>query len=278
MAARTRAKTGAFFAVLIGSLLVLAAGAPAVEAKRYVHTRQGQTPKPAVAVDNVCAGPNLTVLEDGTIVATIFNQPSHGSVAGDVECWASDDAGRTWQKRGSPAPHEPETNRMNVAAGLAQNGELIVISSGWSNRYPPGQSGPPFRAGILAAWLCRSSDGGRTWSVDKEAFPAEAPDGGACIPFGDVVHIAGRTIKLQIADLNVGILYIFGIASLGVFGAILAGWSSNNRYGLPQRLAKKLGVPQVIINGDLNDLRLYSEEQARTQFEALVEQIRERTG
>jgi len=54
----------------------------------------------------------------------------------------------------------------------------------------------------------------------------------AVIPFGDVVNIAGRTIKLQIADLNVGILYIFGIASLGVFGVILAGWASNNRYGL----------------------------------------------
>ena len=52
--------------------------------------------------------------------------------------------------------------------------------------------------------------------------------------------------------------------------------NSNNRYGLPQRLVKKLGVPYVVINGDLNDLRLYSEEQARTQFEALVEQIREK--
>ncbi len=52
--------------------------------------------------------------------------------------------------------------------------------------------------------------------------------------------------------------------------------NSNNRYGLPQRIAKKLGIPFVVINGDLNDLRLYSEEQARTQFEALVEQLQER--
>ncbi len=54
----------------------------------------------------------------------------------------------------------------------------------------------------------------------------------AVIPFGDVVNVAGRTIKLQIADLNIGILYIFGIASLGVISAFLAGWSSNNRYAL----------------------------------------------
>jgi hypothetical protein len=157
-----------------------------------------------VAIENVCAWPNLTVLPDGAIVATIFNQPSHGSVAGDVECWASDDAGRTWKKRGTPASHEPDTNRMNVAAGLARNGDLIVISSGWSNRYPPGQSGPPFRAGILAPWLCRSSDGGRTWSVDKTAFPAEAPGGGACIPFDDILPGYDGALRVAIYAVELG--------------------------------------------------------------------------
>ena len=49
--------------------------------------------------------------------------------------------------------------------------------------------------------------------------------------------------------------------------------NSNNRYGLPARLRDRLGVPYVTIQGDLNDLRLYSEEQATTQFEALVEQL-----
>jgi benzoyl-CoA reductase/2-hydroxyglutaryl-CoA dehydratase subunit BcrC/BadD/HgdB len=51
--------------------------------------------------------------------------------------------------------------------------------------------------------------------------------------------------------------------------------NSNNRYGLHLRLSEQLGIPHVVINGDLNDLRLYSEEQARTQFDALVEQLRE---
>jgi len=49
--------------------------------------------------------------------------------------------------------------------------------------------------------------------------------------------------------------------------------NSNNRYGLPQRLTDKLQLPYVVIQGDLNDLRLYSEEQANTQFEALIEQL-----
>ncbi len=49
--------------------------------------------------------------------------------------------------------------------------------------------------------------------------------------------------------------------------------NSNNRYGLPQRLTGGLQLPYVVIQGDLNDLRLYSEEQANTQFEALIEQL-----
>ncbi len=182
---------------LFGTLGLPAVAVSAGPDRHYVKSEQGKRAEPIVAADNVCAWPNLTTLPDGTIVATIFNKPSHGQMAGDVECWATEDGGRTWQKRGTPAPHEPDTNRMNVAAGLAGSGDLIVISSGWSNRYPPGQTGAPFRAGILKPWLCRSSDGGRAWSVDQDAFPASAPNGGTCIPFGDVV--AGSNGSLRVA-------------------------------------------------------------------------------
>ncbi len=51
--------------------------------------------------------------------------------------------------------------------------------------------------------------------------------------------------------------------------------NSNNRYTMPQRLQKKLGKPFLVINGDLNDLRLYSEEQTRTNIQAFVEQLAE---
>jgi len=51
--------------------------------------------------------------------------------------------------------------------------------------------------------------------------------------------------------------------------------NSNDRYGMPERLAKQLGVPRIVIYGDLNDLRCYSDEQARTQIEALVEQLQQ---
>ncbi|MBW1730223.1 MAG: 2-hydroxyacyl-CoA dehydratase [Deltaproteobacteria bacterium] len=51
--------------------------------------------------------------------------------------------------------------------------------------------------------------------------------------------------------------------------------NSNNRYGMPERLSKKLGIPTLTINGDLNDLRCYSEEQAKTNIEAFIEQLEE---
>ena len=52
--------------------------------------------------------------------------------------------------------------------------------------------------------------------------------------------------------------------------------NSNSRYGMPERLEKKLNIPTITIDGDLNDLRCYSEEQAKTNIEAFVEQLETR--
>src|SRR5258705_12983595 len=52
------------------------------------------------------------------------------------------------------------------------------------------------------------------------------------IPFGDVLDVGGRVVNLQAADLNVGILYVLAMVSLGVYGVVLAGWASNNRWSL----------------------------------------------
>jgi NADH-quinone oxidoreductase subunit H len=54
----------------------------------------------------------------------------------------------------------------------------------------------------------------------------------AVIPFGPVVSLFGRQVSLYITDLNVGLLYIVSVASIGVYGIILAGWSSNSKYPL----------------------------------------------
>jgi NADH-quinone oxidoreductase subunit H len=54
----------------------------------------------------------------------------------------------------------------------------------------------------------------------------------AVIPFGENLSAFGREIQLQIADLNVGLLYIFALLSLGVYGLVLGGWASNSKYPL----------------------------------------------
>jgi NADH-quinone oxidoreductase subunit H len=54
----------------------------------------------------------------------------------------------------------------------------------------------------------------------------------AVIPFGDTVSIFGKPVPLYIADLNIGLLYVVAVASIGVYGIILAGWSSNSKYPL----------------------------------------------
>ncbi len=54
----------------------------------------------------------------------------------------------------------------------------------------------------------------------------------AVIPFGSNISLFGRNISLQVADVNVGILYILALTSIGVYGIVLAGWSSNNKYSM----------------------------------------------
>ena len=54
----------------------------------------------------------------------------------------------------------------------------------------------------------------------------------AIIPFGSDITMFGRNIPLQVADINVGILYILALTSIGVYGLVLAGWSSNSKYPL----------------------------------------------
>jgi NADH-quinone oxidoreductase subunit H len=54
----------------------------------------------------------------------------------------------------------------------------------------------------------------------------------AVVPYGPTVRLFGRDIQLQIADLDVGVLFLFAISSLGVYGIVMAGWAANNKYTL----------------------------------------------
>jgi len=65
----------------------------------------------------------------------------------------------------------------------------------------------------------------------------------AVIPWGGTLDFFGRAVPLQITDINIGILYIFGVVSMGVYGIMIGGWASNNKFSL---LAALRGASQVI--------------------------------
>lgn len=54
----------------------------------------------------------------------------------------------------------------------------------------------------------------------------------AIIPWGSTINIAGTDFSLQITDLNIGVLYVFAVTSIGVYGIMIGGWASNNKYSL----------------------------------------------
>jgi NADH-quinone oxidoreductase subunit H len=54
----------------------------------------------------------------------------------------------------------------------------------------------------------------------------------AVIPFGPEIEVAGWRTLMQLTDLNIGVLFVLAVTSMGVYGIVLAGWSSNNKYAL----------------------------------------------
>ena len=56
--------------------------------------------------------------------------------------------------------------------------------------------------------------------------------GFAVVPFGDTLMVLGREVQLIISDADIGVLYILAVSSLGVYGVVLGGWASNNKYAL----------------------------------------------
>ncbi|HXB93039.1 MAG TPA: complex I subunit 1 family protein, partial [Puia sp.] len=65
----------------------------------------------------------------------------------------------------------------------------------------------------------------------------------AVVPWSSHFNLFGRTISMQIADINIGILYIFGVVSMGVYGIMIGGWASNNKFSL---MAAIRGASQII--------------------------------
>jgi len=75
----------------------------------------------------------------------------------------------------------------------------------------------------------------------------------ASIPFGDTLHVGGRAIPLQAVTLNVGLLYVFAMLSLGVYGVMMAGWSSANNFAIigAQRAAALMISAEIAIGASI---------------------------
>jgi len=114
------------------------------------------------------------------------------------------------------------------------------VAAFFQDRIGPNRAGP---WGILQPL----ADGGKMF-LKEEIIPTNATPflfivgpslailtaciGSAVIPWGQNMVIGGHTIDLQVTDINVGVLYIFGVVSLGVYGVMIGGWASNNKYSL----------------------------------------------
>ena len=114
------------------------------------------------------------------------------------------------------------------------------VAAFFQDRLGPNRAGP---WGILQPF----ADGGKMF-LKEEIIPANsnaflfiagpslailtACIGSAVIPWGQTLTIGTRQIPLQVTDINVGVLYIFGVVSLGVYGVMIGGWASNNKYSL----------------------------------------------
>ncbi|WP_276498900.1 NADH-quinone oxidoreductase subunit NuoH [Pontibacter litorisediminis] len=95
----------------------------------------------------------------------------------------------------------------------------------------------------------------------------------AVIPFGDMLIVGGREVYLQAIEVNIGVLYIFGVVSLGVYGLMIGGWASNNKFSLlgairaasqniSYELAMGLSLIAVLMMTGSLSLREIAEQQA----------------
>lgn len=96
---------------------------------------------------------------------------------------------------------------------------------------------------------------------------------GAVIPWGKSLNIGGQSYDLQVANLDVGVLYLIGMVSIGVYGIMLGGWASNNKYSLmgairassqmiSYELAMGLSLLAIIMMSGSLDLKVIAEDQA----------------
>ncbi|MFP4081590.1 MAG: 2-hydroxyacyl-CoA dehydratase subunit D [Candidatus Aminicenantes bacterium] len=118
------------------------------------------------------------------------------------------------------------------------------------------------KTSVIASTYCNS------WIFDS--FDPEDPFTSLARAYTEIFIVRDEDFKQKYIEEMVGKYKIDGLL---FHDAKTCPNNSNSRYGMPERLEEKLSIPALIINGDLNDLRCYSEEQAKTNIEAFIEQL-----
>ncbi len=114
------------------------------------------------------------------------------------------------------------------------------IAAFFQDRVGPNRAGPggmfqPLADGVkmfMKEEIIPTRSSGFLFVVGPSLAILTACIGSAVIPWGQKLIVGGHTVDLQVTDINVGILYIFGVVSLGVYGVMIGGWASNNKYSL----------------------------------------------
>lgn len=107
---------------------------------------------------------------------------------------------------------------------------------------------------------------------------------GAVIPWGKSLNIGGQSFALQVADLDVGVLYLIGMVSIGVYGVMLGGWASNNKYSLigavrassqmiSYELAMGLALLAIIMMSGTLNLREIVDQQSHGKIWGIIPEV-----
>ncbi len=118
------------------------------------------------------------------------------------------------------------------------------------------------KTNVVASTYCNS------WIF--QAFDPEAPFESMAKAYTELFIVRNESEKEKYIDEMVRFFKVDGII---FHDAKTCPNNSNNRYGMPERYRREKNIPTLVINGDLNDLRCYSEEQAKTNIEAFIEQL-----
>jgi len=134
----------------------------------------------------------------------------------------------------------------------------------WGKLRPLAQQFSSLKAAVVVSTYCNS------W-IYEQLDPAE-PFIGMAKAYTELFIVRDESFKEEYIRQAVD---FFGCDGIIFHDARTCPNNSNNRYGLPERLSRRIGIPCLTINGDLNDLRCYSEEQTKTNIEAFIEQLSE---